>query len=239
MSDLATALMSRLQRSVASVSDAIAKDGLELLRSVLEESGFGRSEHLKDYELYAHSDGSEIVFEILLSVDSVEGGAAGSDDENDMSDEVAAYRVAAMEAMEAKFEEAAVKSFGLSRDGSVHRISSLRDKRHTSRDTKKPSRDTKRKSRDTKRGAEVREFEHKAAAAAPRSLGAPRSMDVGRSGKLRISFTRKLRKTASGETHYPQGSYDGIMGKFVDGMKDIVAQRFIPELEKILSGYIE
>jgi hypothetical protein len=230
--------MSRLQRSVASVSDAIAKDGLELLRSVLEESGFGKSEHLKDYELYAHTDGSEIVFEILLSTDSVEGGAAEGSDEDDMSEEVARYRVAAMEAMEAKFEEAAVKSFGLSSDGAVRRISTLRDKRHTSRDTKKPSRDTKKKSRDTKRGSEVREFEHKAAAAAPRAVGAPRSMHVGRSGKLKISFTRKLRKTAEA-THYPQGSYEGIMGEFVDGMKDIVAQRFIPELEKILSGYLE
>jgi len=230
MSDVTTALMARLQRSLDAVSDGIAKDGLQLLRRVLEDAGFGKSEFLKDYDLYAHKSGSgEIVFEISLTVEALES--------NDESDEVAAYRKEAMESMENKFEEAAVKSFGLSKDGEVHRVSTLRDKRVQSRDTKRNSHDSRRKSHDTTKGSSAREFEHKAAAASPRALGAPRSMQVGRSGKLKLSFTRKLTKVSSGY-QYPQGDFEGIMKKFVDGMQDVVARRFVPELEKILSGYV-
>jgi hypothetical protein len=228
VADFTTALMAQLQRAEDSVRDIIAKDGLELLRSILQSSGFEDSEYLKDYKLYAHVGSKEIIYEIVLSIGALE--------DTDLSDEVMASRKKAMDALENKYEEAVVKSYGLSGDGRVHRIASLRDKRRRSHDSKKPSRDTKRKSHDTTHGAESREFGHKAAAAAPRGLGAPRSMEVGRSGKLKISFTRKLRNTNSG-VKYPEKGFEGIMKKFLDGMQDIVSQKFIPELERILSRY--
>jgi hypothetical protein len=230
MADISTALMTQLERSCDRVSEMMASDGLKLLQKVLREAGFDKSDYLKDYEIYAHTSGRETVFEIVLSVDSVE--------ETDLSDEVAEYRKMAEEMVNKKFEEAAVKSFGLSSDGQVHRIASLRDVRRKSQDTKKLSGDTKIRHRDTKRGSESREFDHKAAAAAPRSLGAPRSMQIGRSGKLKLGFTRRLKATPSGY-RYPGKDFEGIMKKFVDGMREVIGKRFIPEFEKIFSGYYE
>jgi len=228
MTDFTTSLMTQLQRSADSVRDAIAKEGLQLLQSVLRSSGFEDSEYLKNYELHAHISGEEIIYEISLPIDSIE--------ETDLSNEVEASRKDAMDALEKKYQESIVKSYGLSGDGQVFRIASLRDKRKKSHDTKKMSHDTKKRSHDTTHGSESREFGHKAAAAAPRSLGAPRSMEVGRSGKLKISFTRSLRKTGSG-VKYPAKDFEGIMKKFIDGMQDIIYKKFVPEIEKILSRY--
>lgn len=228
MTDIATSLIVQLERSVDSIRDIIAKDGLRLLQSILRESGFEDSEYLKDYELNAIVNDDEIVYEILIPIDSVE--------ETDLSRQVMAARKIAIDSIDKKFEEAAVRVYGLSKDNRVHRISSMRDKRKQSRDTKIPSHDTKKKSRDTRLRSNVREFEHKIAAAAPRGVGAPRSMEVGKSGKLNISFTRRMKNTSSG-FKYPKKDFEGIMGKFLDGMQDLIAEKFVPELSKILSKY--
>jgi len=227
MVDISTSLVAQLERSVDAVLDIIAKDGLQLLQSILREE-FGKSEHLKNYEIFAHVSDGEIEYEIALSPESVE--------ETDQSEEVTEIRKEAMEAFDKKHEEAIVKTFGVSEDNQVYRISSLRDKRKKSQDTKKSSHDTKKKSRSINRGSKAREFEHKAYASAPRSSGAPRSMEVGKSGKLKINFTRKLRNTRSG-VQYPNKDFEGIMKKFVDGMQTIIAEEFIPGLEKIMSRY--
>jgi len=226
MTDITTSLMVQLQRSVDSIRDTIAKDGLRLLKSVLSEAGFDDSEFLDDYELQAIVNDDEIVYEILLSVDSLE--------ETDLSKQVMDSRKTAMDSIDEKFEEATVRRYGLSKDNKIHRISSMHDARNKSHDTKKRSQDTKKKSRDTQIRSSTREFNHKIAAAAPRSLGAPRSMEVGKSGKLNISFTRKLKTTNSG-IKYPEKDFEGLMKKFLDGLQDIIYENFVPELKKILS----
>ena len=234
MSDITTALVAVLQRSVISISDDIAKDGLKLLKTVLEDAGFGKSEYLKDYELFAHSSGQEITFEISLSIDAVE------DEESDSSDELELdqYKQQVIDALDKQLERSAINSFGISIDGQTHKISRMRNIRSSSHDARKSSHDARKSSHGAARGADSREYEHEAAAAAPRSLFAPRSMEIDRSGKLKLSFTRKIRKTMSGHIH-PKGNYDGLMNKFIDGMKSVIAKRFIPELSKILSRYTD
>lgn len=227
MVDISTSLVAQLERSVDAVLDAIAKDGLKLLQVILREE-FGKSEHLKNYEVFAYVSDGEISYEIVLSPGSVE--------ETDLSESVTEIRKETMEAFDTKYEEAAVKTFGISKDNQVYRISSLRDKRKKSQDTKKSPRDARTKSRSINRGSDAREFEHKAHASSPRSLGAPRSMEVGKSGKLSINFTRKLRNTKSG-VKYPGKDFEGIMKKFVEGMQDIIVDKFMPGLETIISRY--
>jgi len=228
MANFTAPLMVLLERSVDSIRDIIAKDGLAILQSTLRESGFEDSEYLKDYVLYAHVSGDEVVYEISLSVDAV-------GEETDLSEEVVRTRNSAMDALDNKFEEASVKSFGLSKDGSVFRVARMRDKRKSHHDAK-TIRKKRKSSHDVKSTSKTREFEHKAASASPRSRGAPRSMDVDKSGKLKLTFTRQLKKTKS-DFKYPEKDFEGIMKKFIEGIQDAITKRFVPELEKTLSKY--
>ena len=228
MANFTAPLIVLLDRSVDRIRDIIAKDGLTILQSTLREFGFEDSEYLKDYKLYAHVSGDEVIYEIALSVGAIE-------EETDLSEKVTKARNSSMDSLDNKFEEASVRSFGLSKDGGVVRMPGMRDKRKSNHNAR-IVRDKRRSSNDVRMTSKTREFGHKAAQAAPRSRGAPRSMDVDKSGKLKLTFTRQLKKTKS-EFKYPEKDFEGIMKKFVERIQDAVAKRFIPELEKTLSRY--
>ena len=217
--------MVQLQRSIDSIRDTIAKDGLRLLKSVLTEYGFDDSEFLKDYEIHAVVNDDEITYEILLSINSVE--------ETDLPKQDTDEKTTTKNTDE-KSEEATARKYGISKDNKVYRISQMHDARNKSYDTKKRSHDTKKRSRDTQIRSSDRKLSHEMAASAPRSLGAPRSMKVSKSGKLNISFTRELKTTNSG-SKYPEKDFEGLMKKFLDGIQDVISKNFIPELKKILS----
>src|SRR4051812_27982057 len=80
--DITTSLTAALNQAVQSVSDSIAKDGLVVLRSVLSDAGFNKSEYLKNYEIYVHVGNDGIIFEIVLDIEAVEKTPAVQDQMN-------------------------------------------------------------------------------------------------------------------------------------------------------------
>ena len=194
--DIATTLKAVMDRAVVSIVDGVASDGLVALKSVLDSSGFPKSEYLKNYDVLAHVSGTEIVFEILLDVEAVE-----PEDEE------------ARKAMEEQAEQVEEKS--------------SRTYRMTSRGVQRVQRDARRPARDARKTAVDRLFEHEVA------LHAPRSARITRSGKLAVTLKRSIR-TVKEETVFPEGKFQGIIGKFMDEIKSVISDRFLPELSDIV-----
>jgi hypothetical protein len=201
--DIATTLKAAMDRAVVSIVDGVASDGLVALKSVLDSSGFPKSEYLKNYDVLAHVSGTEIVFEILLDVEAVE-----PEDEE------------ARKAMEEQAEQVEEKS------SRTYRMTS-RGVQRVQRDARRPVRDARRPARDARKTAVDRLFEHEVA------LHAPRSARITRSGKLAVTLKRSIR-TVKEETVFPEGKFQGIIGKFMDEIKSVISDRFLPELSDIV-----
>jgi hypothetical protein len=142
--DIATTLTAAMNRAVDQVVDGIASDGLKVLKSVLDSSGFSKSEYLKNYEIFAHVSGQEVTFEILLDVEAVEP-----------EDEIT--REAMNEQLE-RAQEKASRTYRMSSRG-VQRVE----------DARRPARDARRPARDARKTAQDRLIEHEIALRAPRS----------------------------------------------------------------------
>ncbi len=214
MTDYTTTIATQLNRIVDSLVDEIANDGLQILKKILDSSGFAKSEYLKDYEIYAHVDVHEITFEILVNLEAIE-----------MDEEVQERIQSEQKKIQERLESKAIRTYGMSKHGNTRRIVGQRD-------AKKPTQDARRPARRRTGGlktADNRLEEHEVA------LRAPRSIRVNREGKLSLSFKRSLRENKqTGEIIYPKEKFDGIMNDFINQIQDLIADKFIPELGKFI-----
>lgn len=219
VNSITTSLEAALKRATANIMDDIAVEGLQALRRILEEANFSDSEFLNGYRLFVHVSDSEVVYEILLS-----GDAFADEDqvqEEAEFDEKEAQRQALLKAY---------RTYGLTRDSRPIRYSQMRDKRKPAKDARKPAKDARTPARDARKGAAQRLEEHEIA------LQSPRSLDVDKLGKLRLNFKRSVRQTTEG-MQYPQKSYDGLIGKFVEELKLVIQSSFTPVLETVIARY--
>lgn len=215
MVDYATQLHVALQRATDSVIDEIAKDGLNSLKSVLDQYGFPKSPHLKNYEVYAHVDSGKIFFEIRIDVSAL--SAANKEVQK------------LIESARPDMISDSAKTFGMGAHGAA-RISGNRDARNRRQDTRRPTSDARKPVQDSRRTAADRLMGHEIASHMPRSL------DVDRDGKLSVMMSRSLRDTSTG-IHYPKGQFEGLLDKFMDELVGVISDRFAPVLEKVLQRY--
>lgn len=224
MDDFTTSLAAAMNRAVESILDEIAKDGLVALKDLLTKEGFTKSDFLKDFDVYAHVLDGEITFEIVLSFDSVVPG----DDE---------AKKAMQERAPVALDEMA-RTYGMSLR-SPRRVIGQRDARRPAhdarRDARRPARDARKTSRDRLVGHEVSKH-------APRGViipkgGAPRSATVNSEGKLSVVFQRSLRESGS-ELKLSKRKFDGIIGRFVDRLQDVVVSKFAPALAEMIEDRI-
>jgi len=225
--DVTTSLDAVLRRIVDSSVDEIAKDGINILKSIVDSSGFADSEYLKDYEIFSHVSGHEITFEIIVSLESL--------------DEESKEEVLSKEESSDKLEDSSTRTFGINSNGVIGRIYSLKERVHDARtptrnarrstlDARKPVRDARRSSIDTKKDSIGRSVEHMLKA------NSPRSVRVDRAGKLSIQMKNQIRinKTSS-EVVYPNKKYSGIIGDFIDRLKIAISEKFSPKISEILA----
>lgn len=215
MADYSTAMSAMAQRAVEAVIDSVAKDGLAALKSVLDRSGFAGSEVLRGYTVSAHVSGDTIEFEVLVPSDAVERTP-------EVEEEIARAREEAEADQERDFERAAVRSFTLIKGRAV------RDRRG---DARRPARDARRPAKDARLTSAGRLLRHEIA------LQAPRSMSLNQEGKLSLRFKRSVRETSRG-FEYPKRRLGGSVGDFMDKLRDIIAKRFMPELESIIARIV-
>lgn len=218
MTDYTTTIATQLNRIVDSLVDEIANDGLQLLKKILDSSGFAKSEYLKDYEVYAHVDGHEITFEILVNMEAIE-----------IDEEVQERIITEQKKIQERLESKAVRTYGMSKHGNTRRIVGQRDARSPTRDARRDARRPAKRIVGSLKTADDRLEEHEVA------LRAPRSIRVNREGKLSLSFRRSLRENKqTGEITYPKEKFDGIMDNFINQIQELIANKFIPELGKFI-----
>jgi len=210
MADLATTVHAFLQRATKSVLDDVATDGLKVLRQVIHDAGFDKSEYLKNYELYAHVGRDSVTFEIVLDIEAV------------LPEDEATKKAMEQQQLEAEqAEEKAAKTYHLSLK--TQNVRMLKDKRVPAKDKRKPARDVRKNAQD-------RLVEHELARFAPRSAR------VTRSGKLSVALRRSVRETEQ-EVVFPQGKFDGIVQKFLDNLERVVLEKFVPKLRELVQRY--
>lgn len=228
MADIMTSLVAQLERATEAVKDVIARDGLIALKKVLDEAGFVKSSYLKDYDVLAHVTKDEIVYEILLKLESV-----------DIDPKV--LEEAAKKATDS-WEDASERVYQIVSRGGFNRVARMKDNRRPIPSALNRPRRTKSNLkqwgsqgyvRSAFKGSDQRKTDHKLA------LSAPRDMNINREGRLSVQFARQTRTTKSGEMHFPQGKFQGIVKKFMDELRKVVLSQFAPELEKIMQHYMQ
>ena len=218
--DYSTALVTELQRAAERVIDDVAKDGLVVLKTVLDDAGFGESKYLKDYKIFAHVIKDEVIFEIILDVHSVVLDDVSKESSEQVSmDELIRKRA---------------RTYSMQGLNDIQRIEGMKDVR---KDARKPARDARKKLQDSgrqnydaRKNSTDRLIDHQLAA------HSPRGMKIDRDGKLAISF-RKSMKTGTHSTVYPKGKFEGILDKFVRKLESVVVDKFVPELEHMINRY--
>ncbi len=213
--DISTTLSTYLDRVVDDLLHGIAKDGLVLLKRVLDEAGFAKSPFLKDYQVFSHIIGDVVAFEVLLDIESVVAADAltqqaisASQDEADQTDAQASA------------------SFGLGPNGPqriVGKTNALRDARSPAVDRRRPARDVRETSLDRLVKKEIANV-------------TPRSMSVDREGRLSVALKRSTR-AASEQTVMPQGEFQGIVGTFLSELTSVISSQFAPGLAGIIDRY--
>lgn len=219
-SNITTSINAMIDRAIESVIDSIAIEGLELLRGILETSGFQKSEYLKNYELYSHVKNGEIEYEILLDLESVDV----KDEEN-------------LEEVEPEEEEEdsrtytipthAKRAFSNARRvlGIGPRMADARKSLNKDYDARISAHDARV---DVRKNALGRSTERKVAAPSPRN------MRIDRYGKLAISVQKKAETGTDGKFNLPKKNREGIVGEFIEKLQKLVSEKFLPEFEKIL-----
>ncbi len=209
--DIATTMDAAISRSMDAVRDNIAVDGVTALKRVLDGAGFPQSDHLKDYEVFAHVNGDTVSFEILLSVEAFDMDDAATK----AALEEAELKAEADEA-EAEADEAfGTRTYGMQPDNvRPGRLVGMRDVRSSAKSAFTSSGDRKEA--------------HEAVRLAPRA------MRVDRRGKLSLRMTRSVEPDGDG-FRMPKGQFQGVMGEFVEGLRSAVLDNFAPEFERILA----
>jgi len=206
MAEITTAFNTALDRALDRVIDSIAIEGVKALQVILDNAGFSKSPYLKDYEIYANVIGHEIVFEILLSMDSVE-----------YEKEIEEKQEEAKKKQEKQLQDLTARTYGLTRQSrKVTRIYSATDMR-------RPARDARKGARDARKGAAYRLAQHEMINKRPRSA------HITRQGKLAIEMKRSMRESET-QVHLPQGNFEGIIKDIIDKAKEIILDKFLPEL---------
>ena len=201
MPDITTALNTTLDRALDQIIDSIATDGLKSLQVILDDAGFSESQYLKDYEIYASVINQEILFEILLSMDSVEF-------KKDLE---------VKKTKQKKLENLAARVYGLTRQS--RRVTQI----HGARDARQSARDARKGARDARKGASYRLMKHEMVNKRPRSAY------INREGKLTIEMERSMRETET-KVHLPQGNFEGIIKDIITKLEKIILDKFLPEL---------
>jgi len=212
---ISTTLNTLLNRVVEDSIDAIAKEGLELLKSVLDSSGFSKSQYLKNYQLYAHVSGSTITYEVLVSLESL--------------DEESQKEVLSEENKEEDTKPRRSYAYMI---GNVGRMYQLDDSR---RDARKPARDARsnktsalKSALDVRRTSNMRDVLHQIRSVSPRSIR------VQRSGKISVRLKNYVQEKKS-EIVIPTKKYDGVVSEFVNRLSLTVSKSFAPQLVSIIS----
>src|SRR5258707_15247653 len=117
-SNLATSLSAALDKAALQVIDSIAKDGLLILKSVLDKSGFMESEYLKDYHVFSHVISDTVVFEIQVNIEAL-----------DLDDDELENMKAIQDKTEELLQQKIARTYGLSGLSGVEQISGQRDAR--------------------------------------------------------------------------------------------------------------
>ena len=221
MADITTSLEAALKRATSMVIDEIAQDGLVALRQILDGAHFSDSEFLKGYQVYVHVTDEELEYEIVVSGNAIEDKEQAIQESNEQKKKATNKQTLLK----------AFRSYGLTKDNKPIRYSQMRDVRHPAHDVRKPARDKRELPRDARKTAEDRLVGHEIA------LNAPRSMNLNQYGKLNLKFKRSVRETSQG-MQYPQASHDGLIGKFVEELRNIIQANFAPALEAVIARYI-
>lgn len=214
--DITTGLSTYLDRLVDDMLDVIAKEGLVLLKRILDESGFADSPYLKDYQVYAHVLDDVVVFEIVLNVEAVVA-----------EDEVTRQALEESAKEGEKVEEGASRTYAMGPDGPqrlVGRNNAMRDARRPAMDARRPARDARTTARDRLIAKEVANI-------------APRSAKVDRDGRLSVALKRSAKVDGEGVV-MPQGEFQGIVGRFVREISSSVASSFSSGLADIIGRYV-
>ena len=221
--DIATTLNASMLRIVDAVIDAIAVDGVTALKRVLDDAGFSKSEALKGYEVYAHVSGREITFEILIPTEAF--------DTSDSQTREAVEK--ARQEAEEEVHTPGTRTYGFQPTSRPGRLTGRRDARRDARksvwDGRRDARRPPKTLNSRAKTSQTRHIEHEAA------LNAPRGMAVDREGMVSLRMTKAVEDTPDGGVRLPKGKFQGVIGKFVDSLKDVIADNFVPELEKLLA----
>jgi hypothetical protein len=213
--DITTSLTSYLDRLVDEMVDAIAKDGLALLKRILDQAGFAKSPYLKDYEVYAHVIGDVVAFEILLDVEAVVAEDQATQD---------AMEATAEEGDESEAQASATYAIGPNGPQRlVGKTNALRDARTPARDARRPARDARKTARDRLIEKEVANI-------------TPRSARVDRDGRLSVALRRTAKTDGEGIV-MPQGEFQGIIGVFLREISALISAKFAPGLSEIIGRY--
>lgn len=215
--DITTTLNAALTRMVDQTVDVIATDGLRALKGVLDSSGFPQSEHLKDYQIFAHVARKQIEFEIQLDVDSV----VPADEST-------------REAMEVEIPEEMedARTYGWGAEGPQRIVGRpARDVRKPARDARRPLRDAGKQNKDARKDAKVRFIEHEIA------LVNPRRAELDMTKRLKVAIRRTMRETED-KVEMPKGEFEGIIKKIMDELQKVIIDSFVPKLKEIIERYV-
>jgi hypothetical protein len=212
MAEITTAFNTALDRALDRIIDDIAIEGVKALQVILDDAGFSKSPYLKNYEIYANVMGQEIVFEILLDMDSVEY----KKDLEEKQEEVRKKK-------EKKLEDLAARTYGLTRQS--RRVTRI----YHATDMRRPARDARKGARDARKGAAYRLARHEMINKRPRSA------HITRQGKLSIEMKRSVRETET-KIHLPQGDFEGVIKDIITKLKKIILDKFLPELSDAIQA---
>jgi hypothetical protein len=216
MADISTTLNTALKRATHSIIDDIAIEGLKLLHRVLEDSGFSRSEYLKNYEIYSNVFLDEIEFEIVLDIEAVIS-------EDEMAQE-------ALEQQQEEVEKLEKESQRYKFSRVTGRVYQMKDIRIPAKDARTSAKDARTPAKDARTTAYDRLVKHEIA------LRAPRSARVSRTGKLSVALRRSVRETEK-KVEFPKDKFEGIIGDFMTRLEQLIAEVFVPEFNYLLLRY--
>jgi hypothetical protein len=221
MSNLETGIAALAQRAVDSVIEEIAKDGVKVLRQVLEDEGFSHNEYLKDYEVFAHvSPNNEIWYEIVCDMEALD-----DESKEDLEEE-----------SDNQIPEGS-KTFGYSDLGRISQLVSTHDGR---RDARKPTRDATHDARrepkhlrSTYKTGEIRSMEHKIIAHSPRNLRLN-----PKTSKVSLRIKSMVQNRLEDQMYiYRHKKFEGAIERFINKLTKVIAEDFAAELQKIISRY--
>jgi hypothetical protein len=225
MPHLETSIPELAQRAVDEIIDSIAINGIKVLKQILEDEGFSKNEYLKDHEVLAHVYGKEIWFEILLDMESIDDNS--KQDLTESSDE--------------EEPPSGARTFGFSDPKQISRLISShegrRDARKQTRDARRDARQESKHLQSIYKTSQIRAVQHKLAAHTPRSIRVdPRSGRV--SLRLKSMIQERTEEDAKVKFVYKQNKFEGIVGKFMNKLVNIISGKFSDELQKIILRYI-